>query len=471
MKNFQKTLFMLFVIFISSSNFLLAQSKLVDAKNASTIHIGDSAIGTSKKINIGLGKVVILHLPSRVQDVLVSDPTKADVVVHSSKTVYIFGKSVGQANVILIGHDEKQLLNIDIFIERDIRNLEMTFRRFLSGSNIHVEMLSDNLVLHGEVRTIQDSQHAVELSNMFLSNERNNLYKTASGSKVINLLNIGAEDQVTLKVTIAEVRRDVLKQIGFQHTISSGGPSKGKRIDFDGSLGGQGADFAMTTILDRFTFKSVLNALERATAIRTLAEPTLTAISGQNATFRSGGTRLYRSVGANGTSTITPHDYGVVLTFTPTVLSPGRIGLRIETEVSEPVLGVSTTGEPEYRMRKADTTVELPSGGTIVLAGLLKDDIQQKRGGVPLLSKIPILGALFRSNSFSREETEIFISATPFLVKPVAMNELSRPDDNYDIENDAKAFLFNRVNKIYGPKEAAQGNGQNYKGAIGFIYK
>ncbi|KGB27387.1 pilus assembly protein CpaC [Candidatus Liberibacter solanacearum] len=472
MKNFQKTLLMLFVIFISSSNFLLAQSKLVGAKNASTIHIGDSAIGTSKKINIGLGKVVILHLPSRVQDVLVSDPTKADVVVHSSKTVYIFGKSVGQANVILIGHDEKQLLNIDIFIERDISNLEMTFRRFLSGSNIHVEMLSDNLVLHGDVRTIQDSQHAVELSNMFLSNDRNNLYnKTASGSKVINLLNIGAEDQVTLKVTIAEVRRDVLKQIGFQHTISSGGPSKGNRIDFGGSVGAQGGDFAMTTILDRFTFKSVLNALERATAIRTLAEPTLTAISGQNATFRSGGTRLYRSIGVNGTSTITPHDYGVVLTFTPTVLSPGRIGLRIETEVSEPVLGVAVTEEPEYRMRKADTTVELPSGGTIVLAGLLKDDIQQKRGGVPLLSKIPILGALFRNSSFSREETEIFISATPFLVKPVAMNELSRPDDNYDIENDAKAFLFNRVNKIYGPKEAEQGNGQNYKGAIGFIYK
>lgn len=471
MKNFQKTLLMLFVIFISSSNFLLAQSKLVGAKNASTIHIGDSAIGTSKNINIGLGKVVILHLPSRVQDVLVSDPTKADVVVHSSKTVYIFGKSVGQANVILIGHDEKKLLNIDIFIERDIRNLEMTFRRFLSGSNIHVEMLSDNLVLHGDVRTIQDSQHAVELSNMFLSNDRNNLYNnTASGSKVINLLNIGAEDQVTLKVTIAEVRRDVLKQIGFQHTISSGGPSTGTQ--FGGSLGAQGADFAMTTILDRFTFKSVLNALERATAIRTLAEPTLTAISGQNATFKSGGTRLYRGVGVNGTSTITPHDYGVVLTFTPTVLSPGRIGLRIETEVSEPVLSVSATEEPEYRMRKADTTVELPSGGTIVLAGLLKDDIQQQRGGVPLLSKIPILGALFRNNSFSREETEIFISATPFLVKPVAMNELSRPDDNYDIENDAKAFLFNRVHKIYGPKEeAAQGNGQNYKGAIGFIYK
>lgn len=175
----------------------------------------------------------------------------------------------------------------------------------------------------------------LNISNMFLSNNRNNLYnKTASSSKVINLLNIGAEDQVTLKVTISEVRRDILKQIGFQHTISSGGPSKGTRIDFAGSVGAQGGDFEMKTILDRFTFKSVLNALERATAIRTLAEPTLTAISGQKATFRSGGTRLYRSVGVNGTS-ITPHDYGVVLTFTPTVLSPDRIGLRIETEISD----------------------------------------------------------------------------------------------------------------------------------------
>ncbi|MEG8098924.1 type II and III secretion system protein family protein [Candidatus Liberibacter brunswickensis] len=471
MRYFQFAFFAInfFLLFFNNS---FATSQLTKDRKASIIDISDADIGKNKRINVGLNKVIILRLPAVIQDVLVSDPNKTDVVMHSSNTIYLFGKDTGQANVILFGHDNKQVLNLDVSVARDVSYLESTLKRFIPDSKINVEMMSDTVVLHGIVRTIQDSQRAVELSDIFLSKSGsiNHNYNGASNSskKVVNLLNISGEDQVTLKVTIAEVRRDILKQIGFRHNIMS--PASKTSSSFSGSLGDGGiGSFAVKSVLDRFSFESFLSSLERATAIRTLAEPTLTAISGQSASFRSGGERLYNTVNPQGVSNMTSHDYGVVLNFTPTVLSPGRIALRIQTEVSEPVLSVGSGDAPEFRVRKADTTVELPSGGTIVLAGLLKDDIQQMKSGIPLLSRIPILGALFRQNNFSREEAEIFIAATPYLVQPVPINDLSRPDDNYDVEDDTKSFFFNRVNKIYGTKEEIEK--QNYKGAVGFIYK
>ncbi|AKK20024.1 type II and III secretion system protein family protein [Candidatus Liberibacter africanus] len=472
MKYFLRTLFTILSIFLFSFDSLLAVLPPIKDGNNTVINISYADIGKSKRLNVGLNKVVILRVPSVVQDVLVSDPSKADVVMHSSNTMYLFGKDIGQANVILLGHDGKQILNLDITVEHDVVYLEATLRRFIPDSKINVEMVSGSVVLHGVVRNIQDSQRAVELAETyFAKNHRssvNNIGGNHNRSQVINLLNISGEDQVTLKVTIAEVRREILKQIGFQYNIMrSATPGSGKGGAFFDQAGF--SNFSVAGFLDKFAFEGVLRSLERANAIRTLAEPTLTAISGQSASFRSGGERLYQSQDRNGVANLSSHKYGVSLTFTPTVLSPGRIGLRIQTEVSEPSMSIGAGKVPEFRLRKAETTVELPSGGTIVLAGLLKDDIQQTRQGVPLLSKIPILGALFRQSDFVREEAEIFISATPFLVRPVAMNSLDRPDDHYAVENDSKSFFLNRVNKIYGTREEIESN--NYKGAIGFIYK
>ncbi|MBL0848661.1 MAG: type II and III secretion system protein family protein [Candidatus Liberibacter ctenarytainae] len=472
MKYFFQCILVTFIgLFLISSTFSWAQLASAQSDRAAIVHINNSEIGKNKKIHLGLDKVVAFNLPVDLQDVLVSDPSKADVIVHSSRVIYLFGKSVGDANVILIGHSGKQILNINVSIERDIGGLESTLRRFISDSNIRVEMMSDNIVLHGIVRTVQDSQRAVELAHMFISDHQP-IGRSDGKSKIVNLLNIEGDDQVTLKVTIAEVRRDVLKQIGFNHVLNNGSHGHKNGIDtFSfGLTDGGNSVFSMGAFLNQFSLQSVLKALEKAKAMRTLAEPTLTAISGKSASFTSGGERLYSNTNSTGSTSMIPHKYGVLLHFTPTVLSAGRIGLRIQTEVSEPVSGVA--GEaPEYRVRQADTTVELPSGGTIVLAGLLKDDIQQSSAGTPYLSKIPIVGSLFSSQMTERQETEIFISATPYLVKPVAAKELARPDDNYEVESDPKSFLLNRVNKIYGPKEAEKDSKQTYKGAIGFIYK
>jgi pilus assembly protein CpaC len=174
-------------------------------------------------------------------------------------------------------------------------------------------------------------------------------------------------------------------------------------------------------------------------------------------------------------------DYGIELNFKPVVLSPGRISLNIETNVSEPTYeGSAVTGNGSsvqipgntymaIRKREASTTVELPSGGSIVMAGLVQDNVRQAMSGLPGISKVPVFGTLFRSKDFVRNESELVIIATPYLVRPVARNEIARPDDNFNPENDAATFFLNRVNKIYGRKEAVA-TGQ-YHGAVGFIYK
>jgi pilus assembly protein CpaC len=195
----------------------------------------------------------------------------------------------------------------------------------------------------------------------------------------------------------------------------------------------------------------------------------LTAISGQAATFNSGGQVLYSTTDNNGNVTVVPYDYGINLAFKPLVLSSGRISLQITTNVSEPAPSVSGAA-PTYQRRSAQTSVELPSGGSIALAGLIRDNISQTMNGTPGVSKIPLLGTLFRQKGVERQETELVIIATPYLVRPVARNQLNRPDDNFSPPDDASAFFMNRVNKVYGSSQAPVADAQ-FHGSIGFIYK
>lgn len=288
------------------------------------------------------------------------------------------------------------------------------------------------------------------------------------------MLQIQGEDQVTLKVTIAEVRREILKQLGFENLVSN---SAGLNI---AQLGSAAADGAVATAggglaalfkssIGQYDISTFLNALEQATAVRTLAEPTLTAISGQAATFNSGGQVLFSTTDNDGNVTIVPFNFGINLVFKPVVLSTGRISLEIKTSVSEPTASASGS-QPTFQRRSAETSVELPSGGSVALAGLIRDNVSQASNGTPGVNKIPILGTLFRQRTVSREETELVIIATPYLVRPVARSQLSRPDDNLSPENDSQAFFMNRINKIYGNREAPTAETQ-YQGSIGFTYK
>jgi pilus assembly protein CpaC len=477
---------------------------VAEAASSSIIRIQESGPGTRRSVKLGLNKALVIDLPTDAHDILVADPVKADAVTRTSRRIYLFGKEVGQTNIFIFGPGGEEIVSLDLDVERDIGGLQAHLRRFIADSDIQVEIISDNIVLNGTVRTPQDAAQATRLAEIFLQGgEATTRTITAQGnngdaaifgedrqrSQIVNMLKIDGEDQVTLKITVAEVSRQVLKQLGFNGSVqgSSGGISfrnptnLGGAVDWasNGALGGTVGGLAIA---------SYVSAMEQAGVMRTLAEPSLTAISGEEARFYVGGEfRLptTQTIANNDdgdrtvTREVTEVEYGIRLNFRPVVLSPGRISLRIETEVSEPTFegSASFAGNSDIpgltalgiRRREATTSVELPSGGSIVIAGLVKDDIRQAVSGLPGLAKIPIFGTLFRSKDFIRNETEMVIIATPYLVRPVARSAISRPDDNFNPTNDAASFFLGKVNKIYGRKEDAPAG--NYHGNIGFIYK
>ncbi|RWK94611.1 MAG: type II and III secretion system protein family protein, partial [Mesorhizobium sp.] len=238
------------------------------------------------------------------------------------------------------------------------------------------------------------------------------------------------------------------------------------------------------------TLDAYINAMEQSGVMKTLAEPTLTAVSGEKATFKVGGeynmvTGVSQAVSDDNQTGVKTYDvekieYGIGLEFQPVVLSPGRISLKVRTSVSEPTTegsvslseGVTSPGTNVLSLRKrlADTTVELPSGGSMMIAGLVRDDIRQAVNGLPGLTKIPVLGTLFRSRDFVRNETELVIIITPYLVKPVTRNALAKPDDNFNAASDGAGMFLGRVNRVYGTMQTDKPNGR-YHGVVGFIYK
>lgn len=464
-------------------------ARTAQAESDGMINITQAGPGAHRSLKLGLKKAIVIDLPVDAHDILVSDPSMADAVTRSSRRIYLFGKTVGQTNIFIFGADGQQIVSLDIAIERDVAGLQKTLRRFIPDSSINVEIVSDNIVLTGSVRTPQDAAQAADLAQVFLKGgEATTRTETASSkggdvalfaenrqeSQVVNLLQIEGEDQVTLKVTIAEVRREILKQLGFDNLVSN---SKGLTV---AQLGAPSASNAAATLggglaalfkssVGKYDISTYLSALEQAKVVKTLAEPTLTAISGQAATFNSGGQVLYSTTDNDGNVTIVPYNYGINLAFKPVVLSSGRISLEIKTNVSEPAPSVSGS-TPTYQRRSAETSVELPSGGSIALAGLIRDNVLQTSNGTPGVNKIPLLGTLFRQRTVERDETELVIIATPYLVRPVARNQLNRPDDNFSPEGDASAFLLNRVNKVYGGRQVPIADTQ-FHGSIGFIYK
>lgn len=478
-----------------------------EAAQDTVLRITNSGPGARRSVKLGLNKALVVDLPADAHDILVADPEMADAVTRSSRRIYLFGKTVGQTNIFIFGADGNEIVSLDIEIERDIAGLEANLRRFIPQSDIKIEIVSDNIVLTGTVRTPQDAARAQSLAQAFLKGgEATTRNTTASGgdnggdvaiyaeerqeSQIVNLLTIEGEDQVTLKVTVAEVSRQVLKQLGFSGSISDG--STGISYANPSNLGNAIDPTGTATIsagIGGLGINTYINAMEQAGVMRTLAEPSLTAISGEPAKFYVGGE--FRLAGQQevtsdeeGVSidrTTQTVDYGIELNFRPVVLAPGRISLAIETNVSEPTWESSqVTGNilnqipgstyMSIRKREASTTVELPSGGSIVIAGLVQDNIRQAMSGLPGLSKVPVLGTLFRSKDFQRNETELVIIATPYLVRPVARGALSRPDDNFNPENDGATFFLNKVNKVYGRRENPVAPGQ-YHGAVGFIYK
>lgn len=479
----------------------------------STLRVSERDLGQTKGVLLGRNKSMLIELPRDLRDVVVSNPEVMDAVVQSSNRVYVIGKGAGQANVFLFDSNGDQILTLEVVIEYDTAALDALFRRLLPGSNIKSEILNETIILTGSVRSPIDASRAGDIASRFIMNpdSKQSAQDNRAAAKVINMLAIEAEDQVQLRVVVAEVERGILKQFGinlagdinagnfayslltanalpltaaaglgalptpgFDPSTSSDSLCAGTTCFYNGgptdqTFGNSGVTGGYTAGSGRIN--SALRALERDGYVRTLAEPNLTAVSGETAKFLAGGEYPIPSVDSQGQLGITFKEFGVGLAFTPVVLSEGRISLKIETEVSElsndGAVTLSTIAIPALRKRQAKSTVEIPSGGSIALAGLIRDQTKQNIDGFPGLKDLPVLGTLFRSRDFIKSESELVVIVTPYLVRPTARKNLARPDDGLAPATDLKANFLGHLNRIYGKGQPLPDGG--LKGDYGFI--
>jgi pilus assembly protein CpaC len=416
----------------------------------------------SRFLRLGLSKSAVIKLPANAKEVIVGDSAVVDVVLRQKDKAYFFARAVGQTNIFFFDADGQEILHLDLEVALDSKGLRQLLDRSIPGNSIQIDSTGRNIVLKGSVANAAEAKMAEDLASRFASNSG------AEGeSAVVNLLQIAQGSQVTLKVRVVELKRTVLKQLGVN-------------LGAEVSIGSVNVDLLnRTTSVDNSVLNSIfsdqgitmqIEALEEQGLAKTLAEPTLTAISGAPASFLAGGQYPYRVCNLNDEQTvefceIQFEPYGVSLSFTPTVLSENRIALNIATEVSE--LGERVLGNPAIDTRKAQTSVEIPSGGSLMMAGLIKDVSTQKLRGTPGLRTLPVLGALFSSRDYQQNQTELVVIVTPYIAEPVAPQHLATPVDRLNEPTDLQQVFLNRLNRVYGlPGEHPAGA---YHGKVGHI--
>jgi pilus assembly protein CpaC len=409
-------------------------------------------------VRIGLFKSAVIRLPSEAHDVIVGDPSIVDAVVRNKNTAYLFARTLGQTNIFFFDAKGQQIMAIDLEVTLDMTALQKLLRRTIPGTKITADTVNSNVILGGTAATAAEAKMAVDLADKFTN--------SSGGATVVNAIKISGEDQVMLKVRIVEIKREVLKKLGVDlaAAVSVGGFAF--KLATTHAIGGDSFFTSYSNGGDKVS--SLVEALELDNLARILAEPNLTAVSGEAAKFHAGGeVAVCGSRDDNGNCQTDFREFGVSLNFTPVVLDQGRISLKIATEVSELDPANAVNGVPGFSSRSAETTVELPSGGSMMLAGLIKDTMRQQISGTPGLKDLPVLGSLFRSRDYTANETELVVIVTPYLVGPVHESQLATPADNYNAPTDRQTILFGRLNKVYGtPGKNPDGV---YHGNIGFI--
>ena len=433
---------------------------------------------------LGIGKSIVIDLPRDIKDVLVADPKIANAVVRSAQRAYIIGAAVGQTNIVFFDSAGQQIAAYDIAVKRDLNGVRAALKQSLPNAEIQIEGVGDGVVLSGSAASPIEAQQAGELAARLVG----------GNDRVVNSIVVRGRDQVMLKVTVAEVARSIIKQMGIDLTATmnygttavtfdSSNPFTALGHSLTGNAAAGAFGSAMRAGVPVPSVQATIRAMESAGVIRTLAEPNLTAISGESATFIAGGEF---PVPAGYSCDPTTHlcqtqisfkKFGISLNFTPVVMTEGRISLRVMTEVSElsnenSFTLVQAAGNaltiPSIRTRRAETTLEIPSGGAMAMAGLIQEQTKLAINGLPGLAQVPVLGALFRSRDFVNNQTELMVLVTPYIVRAVAQKDLSRPDDGFANATDPQADLIGTINRIYGTPGRVE-PARNYRGTYGFI--
>ena len=511
------------VLALASAAILLAPSvaaAAAPAADAPGMRV-DTAAGRNQRIVLGLNKAEIIELDSDVKDVDVASPDIVDAVVKSPRRILLISNKVGQPNIIFSDAAGRRMLSLDVRVEKDTADLASLMKLTMPTADIKVTSIADNVVLAGNVSSSLEASRAVNLATGF----------TGDPKKVVNLLSVAGGQQVMLKVRVAEMDRNIAKQFGVNTSAAlsaAGVPIIAGATNPYGLLGHALADASgaqigsvcpqafiphqsgtttsvlttgnstvntptvtqsLTTTIpcsSAINAQGILNGLEQVGLIHMLAEPDLVSVNGETAKFLAGGEFPVPTAKDNqGNITLEFKQYGVGLSFTPVVLSPGHISIQISTEVSElsntgayvlqggtsVVNGVTVTSPgltiPALLVRRAETTVEMPSGGSFAIAGLMQHVNKQVIDGFPGLKDMPVLGALFRSRDYQNDETELVVLASVYLVQPNAESAYAAPTDGFVPPSDPETLLLGRLNAVY--KDKAKPAEAQASAPVGFI--
>ncbi len=476
-------------------------SRASAAESGDSLRAGSACSLGSQHLQLGVGQSVICDLPEEAGEIYVGDPSVANAIVRSARRIYISGVANGQTSIFALARDGRRIASIQVSVGRAVAELTNLLNTAIPGNQIRVRTVENTIILTGSVASAEEAQKALDIADGFVndtapstqgatvsisngSSGTNSSGGASGGSsgksnsprgRVINALTIRGADQVSLRVTVAEIRRDIIKQLGVN--LSGSGPNGSFTLDNPFAINGAVATSqgALNWVKGSQNLSATLQAFERQGVAHTLAEPTVTAVSGETAKFMAGGTiPILNNVQCNPTCQygFIQQPYGVTLNFTPVVLSQGRIQLRIATEVTDIDYSTQLTYSgitiPGFRTRTNTTTVELPSGGSIASAGLISTQTQQAINGFPALMNLPVLGALFRSRDYQRNETELLITVTPYIAHAIDPSQVVKPDQNFQDASDPQAWFLGRVNRIYSTSPSLEPM-PGYAGKIGFI--
>lgn len=413
-------------------------------RNADAVHAGEFVVPIDKS--------QVLQLDMPFVELLVGNAEIADVMALSDRTIYVLGRSQGSTSLTIYGRDKRLIAVVDLVVTPDIGGLKTHLHDILPDERVEVRSINGSVTLSGTVSSADRVAAVLAIAEQF------------APGKVTNLLSVDGSQQVMLKVRFVEVSRSVMKELGLNFSLFSG--------DFTITSGDTfltnpetllGRDDVFTLASSAFAgglltgslggagLQVLFEALEAKGVAKTLAEPNLIALSGDTASFLAGGEFPIEVVQSGGTATGTAaitiefKEFGVSLSFTPTVLASGLINLVVRPEVSALDFSVARNGVPGLTTRRAKTTVELRDGQAFAIAGLLQEDFQDSVRQIPILGDLPILGALLRSSKFQRKETELVIIVEPHLVKPVPAGSLATPADNFVPPSEVDLWLYGRT--------------------------
>ncbi|MFZ4166359.1 type II and III secretion system protein family protein [Brevundimonas sp. NPDC058933] len=472
-------------------------------------------------VNLPRGTSFAVDLPADARDVIVSNPQVAEAMLHSPRRITVIGMTPGETDAVFLDAAGRTILSLRVRVDAGTSALQDTLSRVAPGSNVRAEAVNDSIILTGTAASPAEAQRAAQVARAFVS----------APEKVVNMIGVVGSDQVTLKVRVVEVQRSAIKQLGFdtQAVLGQIGDTQwllGNAATWgvNGSLlggitGGVSRDTTKNYQMQRpcigpgwaegalcpFTVdgpedapnwdtaqpgtgpgsdglnkgNATIKAFERVGLIRTLAEPNLTSVNGEAASFLAGGEfPVPTGRDREGQISVEYKPYGVGLSFRPIVLTGGRISLQVKVEVSELTsqggltIGAGTPssiGLPGLSVRRSENTIELPSGGSMMIAGLLQESTRQNIDSLPGMTNLPVLGQLFRSRDYLMGETELVVIVEAYIVGPTSPGRMQTPADGLRIAEDAQTIFFGQLNQAYGSPAPTAQAGAGWQGPVGYV--